>query len=137
MSTIDQNEFQRIWVDALRSGNFLQARGALTDDIFADPDDRHSDILGLGYCCLGVGIEIDPLIVNFDDGVDKDQGEDIPSCEVLARWGLSYETANLLAKKNDGTGMPKEDFPQIADFIAELDMVPYPYVDPDEDEDEY
>lgn len=127
MSTINENEFQRIWVAALRGGNFLQARGALTDDVFADPDDRRGEILGLGYCCLGVGIEVDPAIANFEDGVDQNQAEDIPSFEVLARWGLPYETANLLAKKNDGTGMPAEDFPEIADFIEQLDMVPYEY----------
>ena len=40
------------WLEALRSGEYAQAKGALKDDL--DPDDPTK----VGYCCLGVLCEL-------------------------------------------------------------------------------
>ena len=48
MSYSDLTESQRLWVDALRSGNFAQCKEYLHEEVGG----KHS------YCCLGVACEL-------------------------------------------------------------------------------
>jgi hypothetical protein len=47
-----KSEIKLKWVEALRSGDYAQAKGSLKDDL--DPDDPTK----IGYCCLGVLCEL-------------------------------------------------------------------------------
>lgn len=46
-------EARKLWVEALRSGEYPQVSGALCE---VDGDDEHAAVIG--YCCLGVGCEL-------------------------------------------------------------------------------
>ena len=101
------------WLKALRSGEYTQARNALSQTY---PDGTSS------YCCLGVLCDISGLGEWIDDGCnDPDmvykvknrlyEGEYIPS-----ELGLDHSLCTTLARKND-TGA---DFEEIADYIEDV-----------------
>lgn len=90
-------EIKRKWVEALRSGEYMQAQGKL----------RRSD----GYCCLGVlcdvtGIELDEY------GTPENQKWD-GFYESLMGEHIGREQRDVLMDMNDG-GAP---FTEIADYI--------------------
>lgn len=100
-------EARKLWVEALRSGKFAQAKECLRD--------KH------GYCCLGVACEL----FRVHEGYGEWDGEaflentgDMP--EDVRVWlglrstnGAMGERAETLASRND-SGMP---FAVIADII--------------------
>lgn len=92
------------WVEALRSGEYEQARGALSD--------------GNGFCCLGVLCKIRGLTIGADDNnsVIDDAGEDVGYTPITRLLGGAkyYE----LTERNDGSMSHKaHSFSQIADYI--------------------
>lgn len=89
-------EIKKLWVEALRSGHFKQAKGRLVDDG--------------AYCCLGVLCVVQgatDLYAEFEGGVTR--------CYVGERFsaGLARDEQNTLGGKNDGGW----SFSRIADYI--------------------
>lgn len=92
------------WVDALRSGEFEQ-RGS-----FLRRGGKH--------CCLGVlcevaGLEIKPDTGNGIVGVPSGKDDYQPIYDLLG----DPELASTLWRKNDGNGVPRETFHEIATYI--------------------
>lgn len=109
------------WTAGLRSGDFQQVDSVLKGEIYNDDE----EVVGVGYCCLGVGMELDP---EADPEMDEDKADrgatEMPHPAILARWGLKKEDADNLAQMNDN----KEPFSKIADAIDDLPpFVPYEY----------
>ena len=102
-------ELKKIWVKALRSGEYKQTKKRLCD--------RN------GYCCLGVAYDVlcdgDWSSRNVDGkawGIQDESGYisyGMPEAKVLNEWGLSITDAKTLAKLNDEGWT----FEQIADEI--------------------
>ena len=93
------------WVDALRSGKYLQGQSELnyTDE---DGDAR--------YCCLGVLRHvIDPEDYRFSEETPGGDNTYL-SADQLAEYGLRNEEQNILAEMNDSGDA---DFNVIADYI--------------------
>ena len=93
---------QAKWVQALRSGEYKQ--GAL----FLRKDGKH--------CCLGVlcelaGLEITPGGMVVAGPYEVDDYE--PLYDLLG----GSDTARQLWNRNDGNGMRKHSFAEIADYI--------------------
>lgn len=87
------------WIEALRSGSFVQARGFL----------KNSD----GHCCIGVLAEVQGMPWSRMGPTDSDlQTSWLPTGY---RGGLSTDQMNDLANMNDGG----KTFPEIADYIEE------------------
>jgi hypothetical protein len=110
------------WVKALRSGDFLQGKGALAKFEGAD----------IRYCCLGVLSEVafrngigDKQIRSGDDCISYDGGKSYPSQNVQS-WA-SIDMDPLVAIPNDDRKVCLSDcndafgmsFKQIADLIEE------------------
>lgn len=108
-------KFIRKWIDALRSGDYKQGRGALCSD-------KNK------YCCLGVACELLPkkfkgiwiedkednswnLTINGDE--DAHFGGDLPN-EILNYIGINCYIQNDLINLND---LNKLSFKQIAKYI--------------------
>jgi hypothetical protein len=99
-------ELKAKWVEALRSGTYLQAIGTLKDEF------------GGGYCCLGVLADITGLAIRGNTVLDKDGGSlgYQPICEMISGEPLADLTA--LWWRNDGKqGFERHSFDQIADYI--------------------
>lgn len=117
-------DVKKLWVDALRSGEYKQTDGCLKDSI--------------GYCCLGVLCELHNKVTgdgqwNYDNayGDDLNKRDDVPPDCVISWAGLprenplveyEYETYSTqevrkarIAELND-SGMT---FADIADIIEE------------------
>jgi hypothetical protein len=88
-------EVKRKWIEALRSGDFKQWRGAL---VATDGHDRW-------LCCLGVGFCIAKP--------DKDVGASWTD-EAAEAIGLTVEQREILVSMNDSE---KRSFAEIADYI--------------------
>ena len=107
--TLDEMKANRkLWVDALRSGKYLQARGTLMRR-------------GVGYCCLGVACRVFGL---SDDEISKyDNVTHLPQVKKWLGLPLDSEGNNggyykdgwyySLADENDYN----KTFEQIADII--------------------
>lgn len=113
-------EFKAKWIEALRSGEYKQAKECLRD-------------MDGAMCCLGVAANlIDPCKWN----PAADEAEDIEKGEVSTvgfGWdgdqtaytgavseaiGILSEVATSLAQRNDGTaGFEPHTFAEIADYI--------------------
>lgn len=87
------------WVEALRSGEYNQHRGALT----ATENGPGTPIIG--YCCLGVLQAIEPSI--------KPEGGKLDDVDMYKAAG-GYINQGQLVSMNDSLG---RTFPEIADFI--------------------
>lgn len=108
-------EATRLWIEALRSGNYNQSKGCLRDDN--------------GFCCLGVAANIltkDPWLKNKNDHgqyILRESGNEsgvLPDSR-YARMVTSYAynrdfatDQTSLAELNDAHGFT---FPMIADVI--------------------
>lgn len=92
-------EIKTKWIDALRSGKYLQIKGAL----------RSRD--GLGHCCLGVLCDlIDPAGWHLQAHHFENL---MPGEKILSEAGLAMDAADKFADMNDD-GTP---FATIADHI--------------------
>lgn len=112
-TTFGPRETQRIiarrkkWVDALRSGKFQQGKKMLHL-----PNGCH--------CVMGVA-ELSCKLKNLgSDGTPK---EFALNAECRAKLGLALDDHWNLTYMNDGSGVPKKSFPEIADVIEKLPIV--------------
>lgn len=103
-------ELKDAWVAALRSGEYRQARGALTTRIFDDEADDGA-YGTYGYCCLGVLMEI----ACPDSKYLWEYSATIADTE-RGRVGLKLDDHEHCIKMND---IEHKTFPQIADWIEE------------------
>lgn len=95
------------WLDALRSGEYKQGKGALCENE--------------AYCCLGV---LQKVVSGDVEWRDNGRSRSFPTPEWLETYGIAAERGNLyrLAEMNDGEpGLYAEQMPfaEIADFIEE------------------
>jgi hypothetical protein len=88
-------EFKAKWIAALRSGEFKQC--ATTIHTRKDGHDS--------YCCIGVGSMVKNGRASYN-GLD-------PTID----GGFKNPLAKVLIDMNDGYGVPKKSFPEIADYI--------------------
>jgi hypothetical protein len=107
------DEVKRLWVDALRSGEYKQGQGGLAQLTIQDE---------IVYCCLGVLCEVAiksglPLVKDDSENiVGYNNREAMPPNEVLIWASLEDKDACDLADMNDNEGWP---FERIASFIEE------------------
>ena len=113
------NENAKILIDALRSGEYEQARGEL----------RYDD----KYCCLGVACDIyhnhHPNICQweqseffsmFTQGNAGTYSVSLPNA-VNEWFGLGHDLEKDLVNRNDGRcGFDQHNFEEIADFLEEV-----------------
>jgi hypothetical protein len=97
-------EVKARWVAALRSGKYAQGVSYLRS--------QH----GPRFCCLGVLCDLyDP---SKWDGVRYDRYALVrPPISVMSWSGLTMRAGVHLSEMNDGTGTPRQDFSEIADYI--------------------
>ena len=118
----EQKEHRRMWVEALRSGEYEQGKGVLCHK---DEDDEN-----VKYCCLGVACEISGLgefvprpnfpiaALNFATGEEQSQHVVLPYA--VRDWlGLgdeegSYHNGSVSLTRNNDAGVP---FTSIANII--------------------
>jgi hypothetical protein len=95
------------WIEALRSGQFTQARGALVEDG--------------SYCCLGVLCAVQNADFNQFMELETTElaGESALEAEESYDYsaGLPDSIANALADMNDGRGCEPRSFDHIAGYI--------------------
>jgi hypothetical protein len=91
-------ELKAKWVKALRSGEFEQCRGDLSD--------------GIGFCCIGVGYQLTGH--DCDEVIESDD----PTGVAAQAIGLSPTEEGVLVRMNDGDEkMRPHAFSEIADYI--------------------
>ncbi|WP_441235620.1 hypothetical protein [Bradyrhizobium sp. 930_D9_N1_4] len=96
------------WVEALRSGEYKQARNALRD--------------GNRYCCLGVLCKVAGLPIRNDglgvEGHGVGGKSSYSSYEPIFNLVGGFDQSHPLSMRNDGAGNFKpHTFKQIADYI--------------------
>ena len=112
------HKLKQRWLDALRSGNYEQARGQLRvdTDVLVGSEKQIQE----SYCCLGVLVEIsgdfegedcwlqdacvpiyDPETLTWSDEQDHAEGDDLPEW-LLDRYGLTRDETDDLIDMNDG-----------------------------------
>jgi len=103
-------DIKKQWVEALRSGRFIQTDGMLRD-------------MESKFCCLGVLCDIvDPNGWNYNSGEGfKHCGlSGLPSQDILTSVGLDDDVARTLSEMNDGIDQSRDTrhtFVEIADYI--------------------
>jgi hypothetical protein len=102
------------WIEALRSGKYVQCKGKLTDNS--------------GYCCLGVLAHIQNanFIDYFEDleTVELHGGEEGYSTEYDFSADLSDPICVTLANMNDGRdGSESRSFDHIAEYLQARDDI--------------
>lgn len=89
--------FKKIWVNALRSGDYKQGEGELryecTED-FWDKKDNHTEKGVVYHCCLGVAYEC----IN---GRKPNKNAEVLGKDMLKKMGLTDDTQQTLAGWND------------------------------------
>ena len=103
--TKTMKELRNDWITALRSGEYVQARGGLC---------RNG-----GYCCLGVAAKVigisDDILEDTDSGGARNAYEDIKKAYGLEHsLGIYNDGSHALYTHNDSD---KWNFNQIADLI--------------------
>lgn len=89
-----RTEHTQKWLDALRSGEYEQTMGVLSD--------------GVGYCCIGVAGHVTGLPLT----------ERLASyASIRERLGMRKGDQNKLTRMNDQS---KKTFPEIADAIEQM-----------------
>lgn len=100
MSALTPQEARRLWVEALRAGEYTQTTGTLRD---------HT-----GYCCLGVAVKV--LTSIADEEVREDNLAQYPKVRrtlgLRDSWG-TYDPNSSLTEDNDSG----KTFAEIADII--------------------
>ena len=123
-----RDEVYHLWLNALRSGEYKQARGCLHDedsyvddngdDVYNDEDDK--SFVG-GFCCLGVlcdlAVKDGGAAWDSQKGPKRSFGE--PPEHFLNFMGLDNDMVAELVSMNDDQGMTLEE---IADEIESLIM---------------
>jgi hypothetical protein len=108
----------KLWVKALRSGDYEQGQGALRRLTEDGPQD----------CCLGVlcdlaisnGIELETRKSSYDNKiVFGSSSVGVPPIEVMDWAGLEYGQAEQYADLND---VQDYTFEQIADYIEDHEL---------------
>ena len=103
------------WVEALRSGNYIQGTGFLRQDRDGTPGDK--------WCCLGVLCDLaaqdgyghwegDSIVGVYVDGLEH-KVETMPSDLILEWSGVAATDADALANMNDNG----DSFATIAEHI--------------------
>lgn len=94
------------WITALRSGKYAQAQGELRGEI--EDEDGGPDSTVIGYCCLGVLLDIEHpngWTNTFADGLvhrrEAKSNQGFPSSAFLEEVGMTREQAEELASLND------------------------------------
>lgn len=95
------------WVEALRSGNYQQARGYLRT-AEGDCDAQTGEIISLesGYCCLGVLLDVrsdgwdEDNIVSYDEDFERENGKGF--------WYME-QNFNHINDNGDGTLINEDD----------------------------
>ena len=110
MATEQQLANRRLWIDALRSGEYKQGKGALQN--------------GDRFCCLGVACAVlgipktisDYGAINYGNSGERSSVELPDSAAALLgmhhRTGANYESSSLSDRNDDG-----DTFAEIAYFI--------------------
>lgn len=120
---------KKLWLKALRSGNFRQARGHMRVSKRSNNDIKESSNVpseffkegGRAHCCLGVLTEVaqeQGVVSKFSTAGNRNT---MP-CRAVYAWAeLDRSDADDLASKNDrgDNDWPTNDFANIADFIEE------------------
>lgn len=102
------------WLEALRSGEYLQGPGAL----------RRDSAAGVSFCCLGVLSEVAVAagkvvftpMTGYKAPGDAYHCDAMPSSEMNRVFGITDGTAGALAGMNDTDG---KSFAEIADWVEE------------------
>ena len=126
------------WVEVLRSGRYQQTRSVLRRDL-PEHDDEGGVLTPVGFCCLGVGLDV------IDPGAWEDDGEGTPSWyddDHVYQAGdtenlpfVSDEMASTLARMNDGFGAEMaKGFDGIADYVERYADLIRDGISPDEAE---
>lgn len=97
-------EFKQKWAAALRSGDFGQCFGKMSNGVG-------------GFCCLGVASEISGVTargetIRFEDGYSHEDMDKIPI--LIVGSSFDNETVHQLTFMND---VQKKSFLEIADYI--------------------
>lgn len=111
-----------LWLEALRSGEYVQGKEALSSD--TNVDGVHP------YCCLGILCEVSPdidLMRNDNGDAYVEEIKNQPDFggltqKMLPMVGLTSSEQVLLANMNDGSGHFEDDprtFTEIADWIEQ------------------
>lgn len=130
--------FKEEWVQALRSGKYLQAKEVLKGDVYKpvfDESGNEIDVerVGLGYCCLGVLCDIsghgkwigggayeltfpNPLTDEYGDLLESQDSDAELEPETRDFFGLAGNVASKLMTMNDSD---ETSFAGIADWIEE------------------
>lgn len=123
-----RDEVYHLWLDALRSGKYKQARGCLFDeDSYVDDsgveiyNDYEDESFAGGFCCLGVlcdlAVKDGGAAWDSKNGPISSYGE--PPAYFLEFMGLDGDMVAELISMNDDQGMT---FEEIADEIESLIM---------------
>lgn len=121
-------EFKDKWLEALRSGDYIQCREMLTNIVHYDP--KEPDQVKDGYCCLGVGclvagyprerLEGSEMPADMFDTLEQQQADTLlPPLfkgEACATTHPSTLVLGFLATTNDSEDY---SFEEIADWIEE------------------
>ena len=112
-----------LWLAALRSGNFNQARGRMRVSKRSTPGTRADAQVttGTAHCCLGVLTEVAILDGALQRFKTSSNSNSMP-CMIVRKWaGLDKKTADDLASRNDqsleGGAWPRHNFATIAEWI--------------------
>ncbi len=106
-----KKELREKWIQALRSGNYIQGLEYL-EKASVNKDE------GMKYCCLGVLCHV---IEKDIDTARRDGGDiELLNDETLEEVGLTHVQQELFSYMNDGnSGHKKRTFIEIADYILE------------------
>ena len=112
-----------LWLAALRSGNYNQARGRMRVSKRSAPSTRLDAQVttGTAHCCLGVLTEV-AVEEGILDRFKTASGSNSMPCMIVRKWsGLDKKTADDLASKNDQSrpegAWPRNNFATIAEWI--------------------
>ena len=101
------SDLKQQWIEALRSGNYLQGKNWLADDMGTN----------VYYCCLGVLCEIAELDKYIEGSVVYYDGRDqTPPQWLTFDVGLTQVQVSSLVYMNDDEN---KTFEEIADWIEE------------------
>lgn len=120
-------KIKKLWLKALRSGEYQQARGRMRVSKRSAPNtraDAHVTDDKTAHCCLGVLTEIalrEGIIQTFETSSRRNS---MP-CMAVRNWAeLDKRAADNLAGKNDASKVgassscwPRNNFAAIADYI--------------------
>ena len=117
---------KKLWLKALRSGKYNQARGFMRVTKRSSPETRTQARIvndaNTGYCCLGVLTEVAVEVGEIKKFKAAHGGNSTPSLTVRAWAGLNTATMDQLSSLNDTSSThsgkwPKNNFAAIANYI--------------------